>query len=211
MSPSKFINALTLLALCGALAGCNFRFQASSQTVPSGDSPVVLAMTDTPPANVTILSAQVTLTGATLNPGNVPLLSAPTTTTLEPPTTLELTRLQTDVAYLGTPLVKAGTYTSLTLTFANPTLTFENDSGVTLPGAVCSGTICTLSPVATNLSTTITLPPITVSKTAGAGLLADVNLNALLSALLGADFKNGTTVSTFTPAGAGAPPSEASR
>jgi hypothetical protein len=198
MHPTKFINALTLLVFCGVVAGCNFRFQASSQTQGSGDSPVVLAMTDTPPANVTILSAQVTLTGATLNPGSVPLLSGATT--------LELTRLQTDVAYLGTTLVKAGTYTSLTLTFANPTLTFENDSGVPFTGAVCSGTICTLSPIATNLLTTITLPAITVSKTAGAGLLADVNLNALLSSSLGADFKNGTTVSTFTPAGAGAPP-----
>jgi len=197
MRPTKFIKALILLAFCGAVAGCNFRFQASSQTQGSGDSPVVLAMTDTPPANVTILSAQVTLTGATLNPGNVPLLSGATT--------LELTRLQTDVAYLGTTLVKAGSYTSLTLTFANPTLTFENDSGAVFTGAVCSGTICTLSPVAINLSTTITLPTITVSKTAGAGLLTDVNLNALLSASLGADFKNGTTVSTFTPAGAGAP------
>jgi hypothetical protein len=198
MHPTKFINALTLLAFCGAAVGCNFRFQAASQTQPSGDSPVVLAMTDTPPANVTILSAQVTLTGATLNPGNISLLQGATT--------LELTRLQTDVAYLGTTLVKAGSYTSLTLTFANPALTFENDSGVTFTGAACSGTICTLSPVATNLSTTITLPTITVSKTAGAGLLADVNLTALLSASLGADFKNGTTVSTFTPAGVGAPP-----
>jgi hypothetical protein len=198
MSPSKFIKALTLLALSGALAGCNLKFQAGSQNQSSGDSPVVLAMTDTPLANVTILSAQVTLTGATLNPGNVPLLSGATT--------LELTRLQTDVAYLGTTLVKAGSYTSLTLTFANPNLTFENDTGVTFTGAICSGTICTLSPVATNLSANITLPTITVSKTAGAGLLADVNLNALLSASLGADFKNGTTVSTFTPGGVGAPP-----
>jgi hypothetical protein len=198
MSPSKFVNALTLLAFCGAMAGCNFRFQAASQIQSSGDSPVVLAMTDTPPANVTILSAQVTLTGATLNPGNISLLPGATT--------LELTRLQTDVAYLGTTLVKAGSYTSLTLTFANPALTFENDSGFTFTGAACSGTICTLSPVAANLSTTITLPTITVSKTAGAGLLADVSLNALLSASLGADFKNGTTVSTFTPAGVGAPP-----
>ena len=197
MPPTKSAKTLTLLAVCSALAGCNFRFQSNSQTLPSGDSPVVLAMTDTPPTNVTILSAQVTLTGATLNPGNISLLPSATT--------LELTRLQTDVAYLGTPLVKAGSYTSLTLTFANPTLTFENDSSTTFPGAVCSGTICTLSPAVTNLSTILTLPTITVSKTAGAGLLVDVSLNALFSASLGADFKNGTTVSTFTPAGAGAP------
>jgi len=44
------------------------------------------------------------------------------------------------------------------------------------------------------------------STTSGAGLLADVNLNNLLSATLGADFKNGVTVSEFTPASSGAPP-----
>jgi hypothetical protein len=45
-----------------------------------------------------------------------------------------------------------------------------------------------------------------VSATSGAGLLADVNLNNLLSAMLGSDFKNGVTVSQFTPAGTDAPP-----
>ena len=51
-------------------------------------------MTDTPPTTVSILSAEVTLTGATLNPGNVSLFSGSRT--------IELTRLQTDIAYLAT-------------------------------------------------------------------------------------------------------------
>jgi hypothetical protein len=163
-------------------------------------------MTDTPPTKVSLLSAEVTLTGATLGPGNVSLFSGATT--------FELARLQTDIAYVSTTLVPPGSYTSLALTFSNPMLTFENDTtspivaGVGSPTPTCAiGAICTIQSVATNLSTTITLSPtMTVSATSGAGLLADVNLNNLLSATLGADFKNGVTVSEFTPASSGAPP-----
>src|SRR6266478_4157442 len=117
----RSIWAISLLIFCAALAGCGGSNQFGSQTGNNGNSSVVLAMTDTPPSNVSILSAEVTLTGATLSPGNVSLLAAPTT--------LELTRLQTDVAYLSKTSVKAGSYTSLALTFANPSLTIENDTG----------------------------------------------------------------------------------
>ncbi len=195
---------IVLLIFCGALASCGGRGSTVGGIPQSGTAPVVLAMTDTPPTNVTILSAEVTLTGATLSPGNVSLLAAPTT--------LELTRLQTDVAYLGTTFVPPGSYTGLMLTFSNPMLTIENDTGGPLATggsnpSCASGTICAIQSVATILATTITLSPtMTVSATSGAGLLADVNLSNLLSATLGSDFKNGVTASQFTPAGGDAPP-----
>jgi hypothetical protein len=55
------------------------------------------------------------------------------------------------------------------------------------------------------LSTTITLTSFSIAANSTAGLLVDVNLSNLLSATMGADFKAGTTVSAFTPAGTGAP------
>jgi hypothetical protein len=195
---------IILLLSCVALASCGGRVGSIGGTPPPDTAPVVLMMTDTPPTNVSILSAEVTLTGATLSPGNAPLFSGANT--------IELTRLQTDIAYIGTTLVPPGVYTSLTLTFSNPMLTIENDTGSSLATggsnpSCTSGTICTIQSVATNLSTTITLSPtMTVSATSGAGLLADVNLTNLLSATLGSDFKNGVTVSQFTPAGTDAPP-----
>ena len=197
---------IVLLVASAALASCGGRGVSSGGGGSTGTAPVVLTMTDTPPTNVSLLSAEVTLTGATLGPGNVSLFSGATT--------IELTRLQTDIAYISTTLVPSGSYTSLALTFSNPMLTFENDTtspivaGVGSPTPTCAvGAICTIQSVATNLSTTITLSPaMTVSATSGAGLLADVNLNNLLSATLGADFKNGVTVSEFTPASTGAPP-----
>jgi hypothetical protein len=196
-------SMIALVIACAAISGCKGSGVIGGGG-SSGSAPVVLAMADTPPAKVTILSAEVTLTGATVNPGSVSLFSGATV--------VELTRLQTDIAYLATTKITPGSYTSLALTFSNPMLTFENDTGSALSSggsnpSCASGSICTIQAVATNLSTTITLSPtMTVSATSGAGLLVDVNLNNLLSATLGADFKNGATVSQFTPAGSGAPP-----
>jgi hypothetical protein len=196
--PLKFV---VLLIACGTvLASCGGRgILNGGGGTPPGTAPVVLTMTDTPPTNVSVLSAQVTLTGATLSPGNVPVFSGSTT--------VELTRLQTDVAYLGTTLVPPGSYTGIMLTFSNPKLTIENDTGSSIATTCLTGTICTIQPVATNLSTTIALSPaMTVSATSSGGLLVDVNLNNLLSATLGADFINGVSVSQFIPASTGLMP-----
>jgi hypothetical protein len=192
----------TILILCAACAGCRSGTQIAGQTQTTGNSSVVLAITDTPPSNVSILSAEVTLTGATLNPGNVSLFSGSTT--------IELTRLQTDIAYLATAAnVPAGSYASVTLTFANPLFTIENDtaSPIVSGTTTCAvGSICSIPPVTTaNLSTTVALSTFTTSSTGASGLLIDVNLDNLLNATMGADFTAGTTVTPFTPAGSGAP------
>ncbi len=156
-------------------------------------------MTDTPPSLVSILSAEVTLTGATLTPGNVSLFSGSAT--------VDLMRLQTDLAYLTTAAnIPAGNYTAVTLTFANPSLTIENDTASAI-GTCAAVSICTMPPTATaNLSTTVPLTAFTIASSSTSGLLIDVNLDNLLSASLGEDFSAGTTVTTFTPAGFGAPP-----
>src|SRR5574337_1138376 len=54
------------------LAGCS---GSNTMVPPPGQSAMVsFSMTDAPPAGVTVLSFEVSLTGATLNPGNVDLL-----------------------------------------------------------------------------------------------------------------------------------------
>jgi hypothetical protein len=192
----RSIQTISVLIVCAAFSGCRATNQLGSIT-QSGNSSVALAMTDTPPSLVTVLSAQVTLTGVALTPGNVSLFSGSTT--------VELTRLQTDIAYLATATnVPAGSYTGVTLTFANPKLTIENDTGAGISG--CStAPICTITPVSTNPSTTVTIPALPIAANSVSGLLIDVSLDNLPSATLGADFKNGATVSSFTPAGANAP------
>lgn len=194
----RTIWPISVLICCAALAGCGGNNQLGSQPQNSGNSSVVLAITDTPPSLVTILSAQVTLTGATLAPGNVSLFSGSTT--------VELTRLQTDIGYIATAAnIPAGNYTSVTLTFANPSLTIENDSAATVAGCAV-GLICPVVPTATNLSTTVPLTAFTISSSSTTGLLIDINPENLLSASLGVDFSAGTTVTSFTPAGFNAPP-----
>ena len=201
MDRSSFKFIAVLWVSCLTFAGCGGRRSgAGGGGTPSGIAPVVLAVTDTPPTTVTFLAAEVTLTGATLNPGNVSLLSSAST--------IELTRLQTDMAYLGTTNVAPGNYTSVTLTFANPSLTIENDTG-SIIGACAVGAVCTIAPQATNLSTTLTLPSFTATANTAAGLLVDVNLENLLSATLGADFNAATTVSQFAPLTDGPPLFEA--
>ena len=194
----RSIWAISVLVYCAALAGCGTNAQYGAQGPGNGNSSVVLAMTDTPPSNVTILSAEVTLTGATLAPGNVSLFSGSMT--------VELTRLQTDIAYLATAAnIPAGNFTGVTLTFANPSLTFENDMASTVAGCPTS-MICTIVPTTSNLSVTVPLSAFTIASSSTSGLLIDVSLDNLLTATMGEDFSAGTTVTSFTPAGLGAPP-----
>lgn len=117
MVGTRFIRVMGGLLAFSALFGCGGTGQLGSGG-GKGNSTVVLAMTDAPATLVTILSAQVTLTGATLSPGNVSILPSHVT--------VDMSRLQTDVAFLATSSnIPAGSYTSLNLTFANPSLTFE--------------------------------------------------------------------------------------
>src|SRR4029077_3536990 len=122
-------------------------------------------------------------------------------------TMVELTRLQTDIAYIATAAnIPAGNYTAVTLTFANPMLTIENDTASPI-GTCAVGSICTMAPTTTaNMSTTVPLTAFSIAANSTTGLLIDVNLDNLLTASLGEDFSAGTTVTPFTPAGTGAPP-----
>jgi hypothetical protein len=190
--------AILALVFSMALAGCGGANQFGSQNQNNGNSSVVVAMTDTPPSLVSILSAQVTLTGATLTPGNVSIFSGSAT--------VDLVRLQTDVAYIATAAnIPAGNFTAVTLTFANPSLTFENDMATTIAGCAV-GSICTIVPTAMPMSATVPLTGFSIASNGTAGLLIDVNLDNLLTASLDENFSAGTTVFPFTPAGVGAPP-----
>jgi hypothetical protein len=194
----RLVWAIYVLVICAALAGCGGSNQFGSGPQNNGNSSVVLAMTDSAPSLVSILSAQVTLTGATLTPGNVTISSGSAT--------VDLMRLQTDVAYLSTVAnIPAGNYTAVNLTFANPSLTFENDTAATIAGCAV-GSICTIIPTATPMSATVPLTGFSIPANSTTGLLIDVSLDNLLNASLVENFSAGTTVTPFTPAGNGAPP-----
>ena len=170
-----------------ALAGCSGSSSVQPPP-PVGSSSVSVTMTDTPPAGVTILSFEVTVTGAALNPGNVDLLGGKTPR-------IEVKQLETESAFLNTANVPAGTYTSLNLTFANPELTFKNDTVAVLAGCPV-GAVCEIKPIGT-LTSTFTFPGsgITIVANSPTGIQIDVNPNTILSATLGVDFSLAGSVS----------------
>src|SRR2546425_12756706 len=121
--PRLALSALIVLSML-AIYSCN----GSNMVTPPvmGEVPMSLTITDTPPAGVTVLSFEVSVTGATLNPGSADLLGG------RGPVRIEVEQLETESAFLNTARVNPGTYTSLNLTFANPELTFKNGTTMTL-------------------------------------------------------------------------------
>ena len=173
------------------IAGCSG--STSTTPPPSAQSAQMsLSLTDAPPAGVTVLSFEVSVTGASLSPGNVNLLAGGN------PVRIEVKKLETEAAFLSTLSIPAGNYTSLDLTFANPELTFMNNTGATLAGCA-NGAVCEIKPTGT-LSATVS-GNFNVTPGAHAGILVDVNLKTLLSSALGVDFSASGAVTATQQAG----------
>ncbi len=186
------LSALIVFSML-AIYSCN----GSNTVTPPvmGGVPMSLTITDTPPAGVTVLSFEVSVTGATLNPGNVDLLGS------RGSVRIEVKRLETEAAFLSTTNVAPGTYTSLNLTFANPELTFKNDTAAMLAGCAV-GAVCEIKPTGALTSTfTFPSPGITVAADTPSAIQVDVNPNVILGATLGVDLGQSGAVSAqqFTP------------
>jgi Domain of unknown function (DUF4382)/Domain of unknown function (DUF5666) len=158
----KLLNQLVIVFGLVGLVGCGGG-SSSTMTPPppvQGSAQVSVSIHDIPPMGVTVLSFQATVTGISMQPGNISLLNAPMT--------VEMTQLQAMSAYMGTIAVPAGTYTGMTITFTNPRMTFRNDTGSTMGGMMggmmgggsCAiGQICQLTPTMMASSVTLTGSP----------------------------------------------------
>jgi len=169
------------------LAGCGG--STSAPAMGPGPGPqaalVSVSLTDAPPAGVTVLTFEVTVTGATLNPGSADLVAG------KSPVRIEIKRLETENAFLSTANIPSGNYTSLNLTFSNPELTFRNDTGTTLAGCA-SGRVCEIKPSGA-LTATVNGQFNLMSGTQ-TGVLVDLNLANLITPSLGVDFSSATAV-----------------
>ncbi len=184
-APAAVPNPATV-TLTATSINDNAKSASATITVTSASSQaaaaVSLTITDTPAAGIALLSFAVTLTGATLNPGSVDLLSG------KGPMPIEVKRLETESVFLSTANVPPGTFTSLALTFANPELTFKNDVGTTL--AQCApGAVCETKPMGVLTSTT-NFPGsgLVIIANSPTGIQVDVNPNTILTGALGVDF-----------------------
>jgi uncharacterized protein DUF5666/uncharacterized protein DUF4382 len=177
-----FMNLLTAVLVVGCGGSSN---PAVAPGPGAQSAQVSVSLTDTPPAGVTVLSFEVTVTGATLNPGSVDLLAG------KGPQRIEVKHLETENAFLSTANIAAGSYTSLNLTFSNPELTFRNDTGATLAGCA-SGNVCEIKPSGT-LSATVNGQFDSMGGTQS-GVLVDLNLANIITPSLGVDFSTASAV-----------------
>jgi hypothetical protein len=154
------------------VAGCGGGSSNVNNPPPQiGSSAISLTLRDAPPAGVAVLSFEITLTSAVLQPGNVALLNTP----IE----IEITRLEVETAFLNTANVPAGNYTSIALTFSNPELTILNNSGGSV-GSCASGQVCELKPSLNPATATYSGAPfpLNLGSNSPMGLLVDFDLAA---------------------------------
>ena len=185
-----------LFFLVFVIVGCG----GAMNTVTGGStntSPVTLTVTDTPPSGVTILSFEVTVTGATLSPGNVQLITNPVQ--------IEVKQLETEAAFLSTINVPQGTYQSIAVTLSGAEITFSNQTGAAI-GTCQNNSVCHIE---TSSASTVTYSgapfPLTIMAGTATGLQLDVNLANILSPTLGVNFSalNGLVVTQVAARAAG--------
>jgi hypothetical protein len=183
---NNFLAAFVLGVLF--IAGCGNSKSFTPQ--PLGGTAVSLSLTDTPPTNVDVISFEVTVSGAALNPGNIDLLGA------TGPQDIDVKKLQVERAFLNTTGVPAtaGPFQSLTLTFANPRLTILNGTANSLAGCA-PGAVCEIAPSGSLMATVNFNPALSPSANNSVGLLVDLNLNTIITSALGVDFSAANALS----------------
>jgi hypothetical protein len=190
-----------------AMSGCGSQYSMASNPASSSSSsnvPVSMMVTDTPPAGVTVLFFQLSITGASLatSSGSVSLLNTTN------PIPINVTQLQTDSAFLGSVNVPPGIYSSLSVTFANPQLTIFNDSGAAI-GSCANNTVCQLTPTTTPSTLTFSTDPFPVTLMANSALAfkLDIHLDTIIQQNLSVDLSatDGVTVSQLPTPPQGAP------
>ena len=201
MNRNKSLSFLPVLLLavlsassCSGPKGANV---CPGGVCSAGTGQVAVTMVaDTLPSNPSFLSFQVTISSITFTPSS----GTATTVTLNPARTVDLMRLQTDSAFLGTfGNITVAQYTSATLVLTgNAIITFLNDTGSTLSGCPKS-TICPLSvPASSNPIATISY---SVSQNVVTGIGIELKiLNAVSTAggALAVNFANTNVLSGFT-------------
>lgn len=194
MQANHPLVSLVLLGLA-LVAGCSG--SGSSMALPPQGSMVSLTMIDAPPPGTSVISFEVNVTGATLQPGNIDLLAG------SGPVQIEVKHLEVETAFISTASVPAGSgpFTSLNLTFANPELTFQNNSNPPATIANCApGLVCQIKLTGTLTTSVGFSPALSISSGSNIGLKVDVKLDQVLTTptatSIGVDFSQmgGVTV-----------------
>ncbi|HTV96869.1 MAG TPA: hypothetical protein VME42_12725 [Steroidobacteraceae bacterium] len=192
-APSMIMRAAILTMALGAAAGCGGNGSGGDGSAPTGapQSTVNFVVSDTPSTGITVLSFQIQITAAVLQPGNISILPKPVT--------VDLAQLVSDTGFLASTVIDSGTYTSLALSYANPQVTIQNDTGsdISLPGGSCAaGATCTFTPALDNATLTVSsgIFPLTLTASSSTGLNLDLSIADLLQSDLSIRFASGSSV-----------------
>src|SRR5436190_1969608 len=109
-----------LLIVAIVLAGCGGGMSSTQTPLATNMSQVSLTIHDNPPMGVTVLSFEIEVTGAALQPSDS---SSQPVSMLSEPEDIELEHLQTESALLASRDVPTGAYSGLMVSFANRRLT----------------------------------------------------------------------------------------
>ena len=174
----KLAFLASVLSFAALATGCGGGTQTTQP--PLAPRSVSLSIRDNPPAGVSVLSFEINVTGASLQPSNASKPAVPLVTS---PIEVELTQLETEKALLDAVNAPDGSYSSISLMFANPELTISNQSGqpITMGTQTCqNGQVCEFKPSLNQSSVTISSTPFPVTISAGApiGLVVDFDLNS---------------------------------
>src|SRR5712691_788380 len=194
MNRSKSLSFLPVLLLAAlSLASCSGPYKPCTVNCGgTGTATVSLTLVaDTLPPNPSILSFKVTIVAITLTP------TSGTALTFQPPSpiVIDLMRLQSDTALLGSLTnVPSGSYT-VQVSLSSPEITFLNDTSSTI---TANGVTCLSNHVCTATITSVGTPTIgsfTLSATSGGkqGIEFDFNLNNAIS------LSSGTLAINFNP------------
>jgi len=201
------LRGVFLLCAVAIFVGCSGVPQGSGPGPVGQNAVLTVTMTSKPNislANVSVISAAVSVTGVTLNPSSGSPVSLALNPTVLP---VDLARLQSDSALLGTVSLPPQTYASAIVTFSGPVITVDNQSGATLNGTCASGTICQIV-LAAGTSTINTAPfPLTLASAQVAGVSINVDLSTALtlsSSTVALNFSaiNGSTATKLPRTGA---------
>ena len=198
MNRSKALSFFPILLLAAlSLSACSgLPNKCTGTCVVGGNATVSFTLVaDTLPANPSILSFKVSVAGITLTP------TTGTAVTLTPATpVVDLMRLQSDTAFLGTLTnVASGSYT-VQVTLSSPEITFLNDTsstitanGVACPANAGANSVCTATLVAAG-TPTISSFTFTATSSGLQGIELDFNLKNAIS------LSGGTLSVNFNPA-----------
>src|SRR2546423_2332218 len=181
-SMRKVISSLGLILLVAiVLAGCGGGMSSTQTPLGTNMTQVSLTIHDNPPMGVTVLSFEIEVSGAALQPSDS---SSQPVSMLSEPEDIELEHLQTESALLASRSVPTGAYSGLMVSFANPRMTIQNQTRapLTLGTQTCSDQqVCEFNAKLNQSSVTVQAPtqpfPITLTMNSPVVLKMDFNIN----------------------------------